>query len=304
MKTQKHTSEIIKIAVSDYLGATVRNGQLHLVPYTVIDPPQIDAVNFSGSFNVHTGATKDYIVPPGMGIRIEATKTSTGDSFRNSIEVNCSDAEFPNIIADEFEGTFEYYNDSAHERILTFRCVPIFAHENSAYNITTTSLYSRLGRNLRPFTDTISNTDYKTGSQLVMLWDMFRHPTVVLNYKVSSDGETPFAVKRVVDSWQGDTFFFPKRYSNTISNVKVSVDIKLNSLDGEFAVFPTLSKISTSDLSILYSTYEQQQIAYDASRGVVSTATTNTTNTTTTATSSGTTTTATSSGTSGTSGGY
>ncbi len=266
------------MAVSDYVGARVLNGTLHLIPYTVIDKP-IDSIFFSGTVYVKNGAVKKFSVPAGSGVRIVAKKTSQNDSFLNSIEVNCSDDEFPNIVSENFEGTYEYFNDTAHFRELTFRCVPISSHENSQFDVVISAMFSRVGHMLENFTDGSPYPDYVSGPQLVMSWDMFRHPTVVLDYKITSEGEVPVSYKRVVDSWQGETFIFEKRFLSGISKVQVSVDIKLHSDDGQFSVYPNKSKIP-ADLSQLYQNYENN-ISETSTSGVAATTSTSTSTSTT-----------------------
>ena len=275
MATKKYVSEKIQIGVSDYLGATIISGILWLVPYKKVSETVVDKHLFEGVVNVQYGATSQYILAPGEGLRIEATKLSSGDSFECSlITTFTDDVESPNIIVDNFDGIMSHINDTVFEQVLELSIQPLVgATADSRYDIKINSLTSNLVPGINLEEDVGSNStyaDYPSVPQMVMVWDVYRHRTVKLDFTFGyGSGENTGHQSLVVNSVEGKNRVFPFHWNRSeISKVDIVVHAAVEDDDGIFSLFSKASELPANPSEL----YEEYDIIYEEYQTAIDTA--------------------------------
>ena len=262
MATKKYVSEKIQIGVSDYLGASIIDGILWLVPYKKVSETVVDKHLFEGVVNVQYGVVTQYILSPGEGLRIEATKLSSGDSFECSlITTFTDDVESPNVIVDNFDGTMTHINDTVFEQVLQLSIQPLTAATaDSRYDIKINSLTGNLVPGINLKEDVGNNStyaDYPSVPQLAMAWDVYRHRTVKLDFTFGyGSGENTGHESLVVNSVEGKHHVFPFRWDRTgISKVDIVVHAAIEDDDGIFSLYSKASELPANP-NELYEEYD------------------------------------------------
>tara|TARA_Y100000389_G_scaffold171195_1_gene178706 strand:+ start:1940 stop:2860 length:921 start_codon:yes stop_codon:yes gene_type:complete len=272
MATEKYVSDKTQIGVSDYLGAAVIHGVLWLVPYRKIKT-NIDNIEdrhlFEGTVNVQYGQVSDYLLAPGEGLRVEANKLSTGDSFECSLLTwDTEDVKNPDIIVDDFQGLVTHTNDTSSDQNLRLSIQPLFgATENSRYDVKISSIISdrSIGHTIEEDYAASSYQDYPIAPKMVASWDIIRHKTVKLDFTFGyGSGEITGQETIVVNSHEGMTHVFPFKWDKpNISKVDVVVNIMVEDDDGIFSIFPKISEMDVNP-SDLYGEYEENLIEYES----------------------------------------
>ena len=270
MATEKYVSDKTQIGVSDYLGAAVIHGVLWLVPYRKMTTNIEDIHLFEGTVNVQYGQVSDYLLGPGEGLRVEANKLSTGDSFECSLLTwDTDDGNSPDVIVDDFQGLITHINDTPDDQNLRLSIQPLFgATENSRYDVKISSVISDTTINNTIEEDDGSSSpyqDYPSVPKMIAVWDIIRHKTVKLDFTFGyGSGEITGQETIVVNSHEGMTHVFPFKWDKpNISKVDVVVNIMVEDDDGIFSIFPKMSKMDVNP-SDLYGEYEENLIEYQS----------------------------------------